>query len=55
MTGQYFLNENETQLNFDNTDEENFFFEFDIELSESNFELKTNLNGDDYLIQTEKR
>jgi len=55
VTGQYFLNADETQLNFDNTDEENFFFEFDIELSETNLELKTSLDGDNYLIQAEKR
>jgi len=55
VTGEYFLNEDETQLNFDNTDQENFFFEFDIELSETDLELRTNLGGGDYLIQAEKR
>ncbi len=55
VTGEYFLNADETQLNFDNTDQDNFFFEFDIELSETDLEMRTNLDGGEYLIKAEKR
>jgi len=54
VTGDYFLNDDGTQLNFDNTDSEDFFFEFDIELNDDNLELKTDLNFREYLIQAKR-
>lgn len=55
VTGEYFLNDDGTQMNFDNTDEEDFFFEFDVELDEDNLELRTNYNSSNYLVQAKRR
>ena len=55
VTGDYFLNDEGTQMNFDNTDEEDFFFEFDVDLNEDNLELKTDFNFSNYLIQAKRR